>query len=100
MYCGKIVEEADVKTLFNSPKHPYTIGLMNSIPKLEEDVDRLNAIRGMVPNPIHLPEGCSFSDRCDSCMDKCREHMPALTTKDGTSVRCFLYSDEKEAGNI
>jgi peptide/nickel transport system ATP-binding protein len=99
MYCGKIVEEADAKTLFTTPKHPYTVGLMNSIPKLEEDVDRLNMIRGMVPNPMHLPEGCSFSDRCDSCMDKCRQHMPALTKKDGTAVRCFLYSDETEAEN-
>jgi peptide/nickel transport system ATP-binding protein len=99
MYCGKIVEEADVKTLFNTPKHPYTVGLMESIPKLEEERDRLNAIRGMVPNPMHLPVGCAFSDRCDKCMDICKKQMPALVRKDGTAVRCFLYHNETEAEN-
>jgi oligopeptide/dipeptide ABC transporter ATP-binding protein len=99
MYCGKIVEEADVKTLFNAPKHPYTVGLMESIPKLEEERERLNAIRGIVPNPMRLPKGCAFSDRCDKCMDICRTKKPALLTKDGTSVRCFLYSGETEMEN-
>jgi peptide/nickel transport system ATP-binding protein len=99
MYCGKIVEEADVKTLFNTPKHPYTVGLMESIPKLEEERDRLNAIRGMVPNPLRLPIGCAFSDRCDKCMDICKKQMPALVRKDGTAVRCFLYHNETEAGS-
>lgn len=97
MYCGKIVEEADVKTLFTSPKHPYTVGLMESIPKLEEERDRLNAIRGMVPNPMRLPKGCAFSDRCDKCMEICKTKKPALIQKDGSSIRCFLYSDETEA---
>jgi peptide/nickel transport system ATP-binding protein len=96
MYCGKILEAADVKTLFTDPKHPYTVGLLKSIPKLSEEVDRLYMIRGMVPNPLRMPKGCAFSDRCDKCMDKCREHMPALTEKDGAQVRCFLYSDEME----
>ncbi|SHI18247.1 peptide/nickel transport system ATP-binding protein [Sporobacter termitidis DSM 10068] len=99
MYCGKIVEEADVKTLFTTPRHPYTVGLMDSIPKLEEERDRLNMIPGMVPNPMHLPEGCAFSDRCGKCMDVCRQKKPALVRKDGTAVRCFLYSDETEAEN-
>ena len=98
MYCGKIMEEADVKTLFNSPKHPYTVGLMNSIPKLEEDNERLYMIKGMVPNPLHMPKGCPFSDRCDRVMEKCTQYMPALTKVDGSGVRCFLYSDEVETG--
>ena len=97
MYCGKIVEEADVETLFTTPKHPYTVGLLESIPKMDTDCERLYMIRGMVPNPMHMPKGCAFSDRCDHCMEKCKEHMPALTGKDGTKVRCFLYSDEVEA---
>ena len=97
MYCGKIMEEADVKTLFNSPKHPYTVGLLESIPKMDDDRERLYIIPGMVPNPIHMPKGCAFSERCDRCMGKCREHMPALVEKDGAKVRCFLYSDEVEA---
>lgn len=97
MYCGKIMEEADVKTLFNSPKHPYTVGLLESIPKMDDDRQRLYMIPGMVPNPVHMPLGCAFSERCDKCMDKCREHMPALVEKDGAKIRCFLYSDETEA---
>jgi peptide/nickel transport system ATP-binding protein len=97
MYCGKIMEEADVKTLFNSPKHPYTVGLLESIPKMDDDRQRLYMIPGMVPNPVHMPKGCAFSERCDKCMDKCREHMPALVEMDGAKVRCFLYSDEVEA---
>ncbi len=98
MYCGKVVEEADVKSLFKSPKHPYTRGLIDSIPKLNEDRDRLYMIKGMVPDTTRLPKGCAFADRCDKCMDKCRQAMPALV-KDETenrSVRCFLYSDETE----
>jgi oligopeptide/dipeptide ABC transporter ATP-binding protein len=97
MYCGKIVEEADVKKLFTSPIHPYTIGLLNSIPKLEDECERLYMIKGMVPNPMNMPKGCAFSDRCDRCMEICREHMPALTEKEGAKVRCFLYSDKVEA---
>ena len=75
------MEEADVKTLFTAPKHPYTVGLLESIPKLDDDRKRLYVIKGMVPNPLHMPKGCAFSDRCDRCMDKCKEHMPALTEK-------------------
>lgn len=99
MYCGKIMEEADAKTLFVTPRHPYTLGLLESIPKLDEDRKRLYIIKGMVPNPLRMPKGCSFSDRCDRCMDKCREQMPALTEYEGTKVRCFLYSDETEGDN-
>ncbi len=100
MYCGKIVEEAEVKTLFTSPRHPYTIGLMESIPKLNDERERLYMIKGMVPNPMRMPKGCAFSDRCDKCMDICREKMPALSEKEGSKVRCFLYSDKvEENGN-
>ena len=96
MYCGKIVEEADVKTLFTDPKHPYTVGLLESIPKMDDDRERLYMIKGMVPNPLKMPKGCSFSDRCEKCMEKCKEHMPALTEVNGAKVRCFLYSDAEE----
>lgn len=97
MYCGKILEEADVETLFTTPKHPYTVGLLESIPKMDTDCDRLYMIKGMVPNPLHMPKGCAFSDRCEHCMDKCKEQVPALTEQGGSKVRCFLYSDEVEA---
>lgn len=99
MYCGKIVEEADARTLFTSPKHPYTVGLLESIPKMDEDRKYLYMIKGMVPNPLRMPAGCAFSDRCGSCMEVCRKKMPALVEKDGVKVRCFLYSDEVEAEN-
>ena len=96
MYCGKIVEEAPVIPLFEEPKHPYTRGLLGSIPKIDEDQDRLFMIDGMVPNPLNMPKGCAFSDRCDKCMDICREKKPALVNEGGRSVRCFLYHDEVE----
>ena len=97
MYCGRVVEQATVMQLFTKPLHPYTRGLMDSIPKLDEDRDRLYMISRLVPDPTHLPKGCSFADRCDHCMEKCREHTPKLVeTEDGRQVRCFLVSDEEE----
>lgn len=94
MYCGKIVEEAKVADLFANPMHPYTVGLIESIPKIEEEKKRLYMIKGMVPNPLHMPKGCPFSDRCDKCMPVCRQKMPELAENDGHMVRCFLYDKE------
>ena len=92
MYCGQVVEEAEVRTLFDHPMHPYTLGLLKSIPRLEDDDSkRLYMIKGMVPNPLEMPPGCHFSDRCDSCMDICRTKVPELVDVDGHKVRCFLY---------
>lgn len=97
MYCGKIVEEADVKSLFANPMHPYTLGLLHSIPRLEDESEEpLYMIKGMVPNPLHMPIGCPFSDRCDQCMERCLQEMPELIEKDGHKVSCFLYEAEKE----
>lgn len=97
MYCGKVVEEAPVVPLFDEPRHPYTQGLLGSIPKIDEDQERLFMIKGMVPNPLNMPKGCSFSDRCEHCMDVCRAKMPALVRdEEGRAVRCFLYHDTAE----
>lgn len=97
MYCGKIVEEADVKTLFKNPLHPYTVGLLNSIPQIDDDSDeRLYMIKGMVPNPLNMPPGCSFSDRCDRSMERCTRETPELLEIDGHKVRCFLYEEAQE----
>lgn len=99
MYCGRVVEQAGVDELFSSPKHPYTKGLIESIPKLNEDRERLYMIKGMVPDTTALPKGCAFADRCENCMEKCREKMPALINLPGDGsrkVRCFLYSEETE----
>ena len=92
MYCGQVVEEAEVRTLFDHPMHPYTLGLLKSIPRLEDDDSkRLYMIKGMVPNPLEMPTGCHLADRCDSCMDICRTKVPELVDVDGHKVRCFLY---------
>lgn len=94
MYCGQIVESADVKSLFAQPMHPYTLGLLKSIPRLEdESKEPLYMIKGMVPNPLHMPEGCPFSDRCDRCMEICRHKKPELRPVGDHQVRCFLYEN-------
>jgi peptide/nickel transport system ATP-binding protein len=96
MYCGKIVEKATSLQLFEKPLHPYTEGLLLSIPKVDEKVDELFMIPGMVPNPLNMPKGCSFSDRCSKCMNICKEKEPELVEYEGRKVRCFLYSDKQE----
>ena len=78
MYAGRIVESADVDALFETPRHPYTRGLMRSIPRLHGSVDRLAPIEGNVPNPAALPEGCSFHPRCPHATDICRQFDPEL----------------------
>ena len=97
MYAGKVVEYTDVDTLFDDPKHPYTWGLMNSIPKLDKDVDRLEAIPGSVPSPLNFPEGCKFNTRCPLAEGKCFEEEPPLEDTDGEHmVRCWRYEDLEE----
>lgn len=93
MYAGEIVEDADVFSLFREPLHPYTQGLMASIPTLATGKDqRLNVIRGTVPNLLHLPVGCRFNPRCPRVMDICREAKPTLQPLDGgRRVSCWLY---------
>ncbi|MDQ0273650.1 ABC transporter ATP-binding protein [Cytobacillus purgationiresistens] len=98
MYCGKVVEYADVKTVFTDPKHPYTIGLLNSVPKHDEDVEGdLAIITGSVPSPFNLPSGCSFAPRCPSAKEICHATLPELAeTSDGDKVRCWIYTDQWE----
>ena len=95
MYTGQVVEEAPVGDLFSSPRHPYTIGLMNSIPNLDQAVpeDRmLPTITGMVPSLLDLPAGCNFQERCPEANARCREESPPLFKKNkGHSVRCWLH---------
>src|SRR5690554_595621 len=80
MYCGKVVEFSDVRTLFKEPKHPYTVGLLNSLPRHDIDMDELTAIPGTVPNPFEMPKGCAFAPRCPHASDLCLEEMPDLIT--------------------
>jgi peptide/nickel transport system ATP-binding protein len=78
MYAGRIVEKTDVRTLFADPQHPYTLGLLGSIPKLAVDEERLATIPGTVPNPQSMPSGCLFNPRCPIAVDKCRAEVPPL----------------------
>ena len=79
MYCGKIIEIADTEELFAHPKHPYTRGLLDSIPKVrEQKLDKLPTIKGMVPDLADLPTGCRYADRCPKVTDRCRVKEPAL----------------------
>lgn len=94
MYVGKIVEEADVATLYKSPKHPYTQALLSSIPTLQTSRDsRLNVIKGNVPNLYRaLPPGCRFAPRCPFVFDKCRvEEPPLFRLENRQTSRCWLY---------
>lgn len=97
MYAGKIVEEAGVYDAFEKPSHPYTEGLLKSVPNLEADQSRLYSIRGNVPTPDEFPTGCRFAPRCDKAMSHCFDHAPDLySVGENHQVRCFLYHPEKE----
>jgi len=99
MYAGKVVEEADVVTLFTNPKHPYTQGLLKSVPKLTERERRLYSIKGNVPIPGSVTKGCTFAPRCDFAMDICRSKVPELQeVKEGHWSRCWLHQSEQEEG--
>jgi oligopeptide/dipeptide ABC transporter ATP-binding protein len=96
MYTGRIVEESPVQELFARPKHPYTEGLLRSVPKLTlEEVEkktRLETIEGVVPRPTDLPPGCHFEPRCHYRMPRCREHdIPLYDLEGGVKVRCVLF---------
>jgi oligopeptide/dipeptide ABC transporter ATP-binding protein len=101
MYAGQIVEQADVTNLFEEPLHPYTVGLLNSIPVLGETKDRLDVIEGVVPNLIGLPPGCRFAPRCRARRDRglaiCLEKRPDLNpVKPDHTVRCWLFHDDQQ----
>ena len=95
MYAGKVMEQGDVFELFDNPLHPYTEGLLKSIPRANNNdvkLERLYSIKGIVPNLLYLPKGCRFSPRCDYAMDICREKEPELVDSgNGHLVRCFKY---------
>ncbi len=90
MYAGKVVERGDVKTIFGSPHHPYTQGLLHSIPRLDERVDRLEVIKGTVPSPYNLPTGCLFKRRCPFRMPICDTAPPYRQLSDDHFSRCWL----------
>ncbi|MED4784675.1 ABC transporter ATP-binding protein [Brevibacillus choshinensis] len=92
MYAGQVVEETDVVSLFVDPKHPYTVGLLQSVPQMDKKVSRLKSIPGQVPPLSQMPKGCRFAPRCSEAMEKCITHNPELVTiKVGHACRCWLY---------
>ena len=94
MYAGKIIESADVRSIFNTPTHPYTQALIGSLPKLEEDVKRLYSIEGQPPALYDLPPGCSFSPRCPHVIDICKaEYPPEFIIGDSHISGCWLLKD-------
>jgi oligopeptide/dipeptide ABC transporter ATP-binding protein len=94
MYGGRIVEQAPVEELFRSPRHPYTIGLLESIPRIEDRVHRLRVIPGTVPHPVALPSGCSFHPRCPFRNERCAVVEPVLEkTGPASQVRCHRWQE-------
>jgi len=89
MYAAKIVEYATADEIFYNPKHPYTIGLLRSIPKMGEHKTRLDTIEGTVPAPSNFPKGCHFCTRCSYATDQCWNEEPPLVVQDGHLVACW-----------
>ena len=98
MYAGEIIEEGTVEDIFSGEKHhPYTTGLFNSIPKLDDDSIRLNPIDGLMPDPTALPKGCKFNPRCDYCMDICKTEPPQVTYENlDHKIKCYLFKGGNE----
>ena len=96
IYAGEIVEYGEPKHIFKNPSHPYTIGLLGSIPSLDKDVDRLKPIPGLMPDPTDLPSGCSFCDRCEHACDQCKEmDPPMIEIEPGHFIKC-IHTEKKE----
>jgi oligopeptide/dipeptide ABC transporter ATP-binding protein len=101
MYTGRVIEQSGVDEIFERPKHPYTQGLLRSVPKLTDPEtaksSRLQTIEGTVPNPTDLPEGCHFAPRCPFRMERCtRGDIPLYQLENSVSVRCVLYDEEAQ----
>ena len=95
LYAGKAVEYGSIEDIFERPKHPYTQGLLNSIPRLDEDVELLNTIEGTVPAPDAMPAGCRFAPRCPYGKDRCMKEKPGVYHAGNSLVSCFRYEGEK-----
>jgi len=102
MYAGEIIEEGDVFEIFDSPEHPYTKGLLKSIPNIEiskTEQEKLETIEGFVPHPSRFPKGCRFAPRCAQVFEKCKKESPDMFKRSGEhSVKCWLYENEEKGG--
>ena len=95
MYAGEIVEYGTCEEIFDHPEHPYTKGLLKSIPRLDEDMRVLYTIKGMVPSMQNMPSGCRFSNRCPYCTEKCTAEHPDLTDYNGHQIRCWMVAEKR-----
>ena len=100
MYAGQIVEKAPVRTLFRMPRHPYTQGLLRAVPTMERIEGELPSIRGTVPSIYHMPEGCTFCDRCPCAFHVCRKKEPSETADGEHTVRCWKYTGKEGAAHV
>lgn len=101
MYAGSIVEHGTLKDIFDNTRHPYTQGLFNSLPNINDRTARLKPIRGLMPDPANLPMGCAFADRCDYAKDVCRASKPRKQwLTDSHFVACHLYEDRKDEDRL
>ena len=98
MYAGQVVEYGAVEEIFRNPLHPYTRGLLESIPRLDQTVEKQHVIKGMVPGLNEMPKGCRFCPRCAQAMEICREKEPDLFVYGGQKARCWLYKEGKADG--
>ena len=99
MYAGRVVEDGPVEQIFTSPRHPYTQGLLESMPTRSRRGERLSVIRGSVPNPFNMPAGCNFAPRCPARFEPCGPHDPDLREIEGVAdghIACWLYADPPE----
>lgn len=97
MYAGSIIEYGSLESVFTNPCHPYTQGLFSCIPDIESKKSSLTVIRGSMPDPMNLPKGCKFRERCEYAMDICFAEEPKeITLEDGHKVKCHLYQEEKK----
>ena len=96
IYAGKVVERAKAEDIFKNPLHPYTQGLLKSKPSVNGNETRLYSIPGQVPNPVGMPDNCYFNERCDRCMEKCKDVQPTLVDVGNRhKVSCWLYKEGK-----
>ena len=97
IYAGRIVEEGDLRDIFKNPRHPYTIGLLESIPSLTKETKTLNPIKGLMPDPTNLPPGCPFAPRCNYACEECSKAVPELEeVNPGHLVRCIRIDSVEE----
>lgn len=97
MYCGRIVEEGTTQEILSSPQHPYSLGLLKSIPRLDDQSERLFMIPGMVPPPEEVPLGCAFADRCNQARPECKNVLPELVSIEDRKVRCLNFINQDSA---